>query len=186
MSRDPNGADSAPEPRNIVEQSFSTLVAGLNGVGAVWIFALMVFINLDVLSRSVLNLPIGAVEVVELSIVGIVFLQISDAIRAGRLTRSDGLFSRLLQRRPILGHTMGVIFDLAGTCFFVFILLGAVPRLAEAYERGDLAGDEGVFVFPLWPVRLILVVGCVAAALQFVLLAVRHIKALQTVADNGE
>ena len=64
----------------------------------------MVIINVDVLSRYLFNAPIqGVAEIVELSIVGIVFLQISDAVRAGRLTRSDGLYMQILKRRPMVG-----------------------------------------------------------------------------------
>ena len=163
-----------------VAQYFSHLVAGMNSVGTGWIFALMVLINVDVLSRFVFNFPIqGVTEVVELSIVGIVFLQISDAVRTGRLIRSDGLFSKILERRPILGHIMGVVFDLSGAFFFIAILLGAMPRLVEAYERGYFAGNEGLFVVPVWPIRLILVTGCVVVALQFFVLAWHHCKALQ-------
>ena len=160
---------------------FSTLVAGMNSVGTGWIFALMVLVNADVLSRFIFNFPIqGVAEVVELSIVGIVFLQISDAVRAGRLTRSDGLYKRILERRPKLGHFLGAVFDLSGAFFFEAILFGAIPRLIEAYERGYFAGNEGLFVVPVWPIRLILVAGCLVVALQFFVLAWRHVVALRT------
>ncbi len=168
------------ESGNPVVRAFSALVAGLNSIGTTWIFVLMLIINVDVLSRFLFNLPIqGVAEVVELSIVGIVFLQISDAVRAGRLTRSDGLYMQILKRRPVIGYVMGVVFDLAGAIFFIFILLGAVPRLIEAYERGYFAGNEGLFVVPVWPIRLILVIGCIVVALQFALLAWRNIQAVQ-------
>ena len=39
--------------------------------------------------------------------IGIVFLQLGDATRAGRLTRLEGLFSILLGRRPAVGHALG-------------------------------------------------------------------------------
>lgn len=185
MSGDSAGASETPG--SPLGRGFSALVAGLNSVGTAWIFALMVIINVDVFSRYLFNAPIqGVAEIVELSIVGIVFLQISDAVRAGRLTRSDGLYRQILRRWPVLGHVMGVLFDVAGTVFFVFILLGAVPRLIEAYERGYFAGNEGLFVVPVWPIRLILVIGCIVVALQFLVLAWRNVKAVQSVsAHNG-
>ena len=174
------GAEAGPKPGNPLIRAFSGLVAGLNSVGTVWIFALMVIINVDVLSRYLFNAPIqGVAEIVELSIVGIVFLQISDAVRAGRLTRSDGLFQQIVKRRPVLGHAMGAVFDLAGTMFFIFILFGAIPRLVEAYERGYFAGNEGLFVVPVWPIRLILVIGCIVVATQFALLAWRNVQTIQ-------
>ncbi len=159
-------------------RAFAALIAGLNSVGTVWIFALMVLINVDVFSRFLFNAPIqGVTELVELSIVGIVFLQISDAVKSGRLTRSDGLYTRLLAAKPNLGHWAGAVFDLLGAVFFLAVLLGAVPRLVEAWERGYFAGNEGLFVVPVWPIRLILVIGCIAVAMQFVAMAWGHVRA---------
>ena len=184
MSR---GLAGGPEaPGNPLGRGFSALVAGLNSVGTAWIFVLMVIINVDVLSRYLFNAPIqGVAEIVELSIVGIVFLQISDAVRAGRLTRSDGLYLQIVKRRPVVGHLMGALFDVAGTVFFIFILLGAIPRLIEAYERGYFAGNEGLFVVPVWPIRLILVIGCIVVAVQFLVLAWRNVKAVQSLAARN-
>ena len=74
---------------------------------------------------------------------------------------------------------MGAVFDVAGTMFFIFILFGAIPRLIEAYERGYFAGNEGLFVVPVWPIRLILVIGCIVVATQFALLAWRNVQTIQ-------
>ena len=156
---------------------FTKLVTGLNTIGTTWIFFLMILINIDVLSRYLFNFPIqGVTEIVELSIVGIVFLQISDAVRSGRLTRSDGVYKQILKRWPKFGYFLGIIFDLAGTLFFVSILLGAIPRFIEAYERNYFAGNEGLFVVPVWPIRLILVIGSIVVALQFMILAFKNFK----------
>ncbi len=178
MSAEPAGARRSPV--DLLANGFSRLVAGLNSVGTAWIFALMVLINIDVLARYLFNAPIqGVAEIVELSIVGIVFLQISDAVRAGRLTRSDGVYLQILKRRPKLGYSLGAIFDVAGAIFFVMILLGAVPRLIEAYERSYFAGNIGLFTVSVWPIRLILVVGCIVVAIQFLVLAWRNLKAFR-------
>lgn len=175
-----NLIDSEDISHNLFGQGFSALVAGLNSVGTGWIFALMILINTDVLSRYLFNTPIqGVTEIVELSIVGIVFLQISDAVRAGRLTRSDGLYRQILKRYRVFGYFMDVLFNLAGSFFFLCILFGAVPRLIEAYDRGYFAGNEGLFVMPVWPIRLILVVGCVVVSVQFLMLASHSLKNLR-------
>ncbi|MEE8093105.1 MAG: hypothetical protein V3T47_02600, partial [Gammaproteobacteria bacterium] len=78
-------------------------------------------------------------------------------------------------RRPKLGYSLGVMFDVAGAIFFITILIGAIPRLIEAYERGYFAGNVGLFTVPVWPIRLILVVGCVVVAIQFLVLAWRNL-----------
>lgn len=158
---------------------FSAFVSLLNGIGSALIFVLVVMINLDIALRFLFNAPIsGVTELVELSIVAIVFLQIGDAVRAGRLTRSDGLYSRLCEKYPRLGHVLGAVFDLAGAIFFVTIVVGGIPRFIDAWQRGYFSGVRGVFIVPVWPVRLVLVIGALTVVVVFLVLAVRHLRAL--------
>jgi len=64
---------------------------GANAIGTLCVLALVVIVNYDVVARGVFNNPfMGAVEVVQFSLVFIVFLQLPDVVRVGRLTRSDG------------------------------------------------------------------------------------------------
>ncbi len=176
-----SSGDQRPHSReHAIGRGFAGIVAGLNGIGTVWIFALMVIVNVDVLTRFLFNAPIqGVTEIVELSIVGIVFLQISDAVRRGRLTRSDGLYLRFSQRHPVSGHIAGIVFDLLGAAFFIALLFGSVPRLIEAYERDYFVGNEGLFVAPIWPIRLILVIGCAVVTIQFLILAWRNFSKIE-------
>ncbi len=160
-------------------RAWENLVVGLNGVGTAWIFVLMLVVNTDVISRFIFNAPIqGVTEIVRLSIVGIVFLQISDAVRLGRLTRSDGLYQRFATRHPVAGNVAGLVFDVLGATFFGILLIGSVPRLFEAWERGYFLGNEGLFTVPIWPIRLILVIGCAVVSIQFLILAARHFSRL--------
>lgn len=165
---------------NVFSRAFWIFVAGMNSVGTVLIFALVVMINVDVFSRFLFNAPInGVTELVELSIVAIVFLQLADAVRAGRLTRSDGLYSRLQASHPRFAHGLGAFFDIAGALFFVTITMGSVPMLVDAWQRNYFAGNKGIIVIPVWPVRLILVVGSVTVVLVFVGLAWKHLAGLR-------
>ena len=148
---------------NIITRAFSKFVAGLNSIGGALIFAMIVMINLDVFSRFLFNAPIdGVTELVELSIVAIVFLQLSDAVRNGRLTRSDGLFSKIREKNPRLGHIMSMVFDFAGAVFFVTIISGSIP---------------------VWPVRLVIVIGAVTVVFVFLGLVVKNFKALRGEGD---
>ncbi len=165
---------------SIISRGFSTFVTGLNSAGSVLILAIVVLINLDVFSRFLFNNPIdGVTELVELSIVAIVFLQLADAVRNGRLTRSDGLYNRLCEKNPTAGHLLGAFFDLAGAVFFITIIAGSIPRLVDAWVRGYYSGNRGIFVVPVWPVRLILVVGAITVVLVFLGLMWRHIAAIR-------
>ena len=171
---------------NMISRAFSVFVAGLNTLGTTLIFAMVILINVDVFSRFLFNAPIdGVKELVELSIVAIVFLQLGDAVRNGRLTRSDGLYLKLQERNPRLGHLLGVFFDLAGAAFFVTIIAGSVPRFVDAWERGFYSGNQGIFVVPVWPVRLILVIGAVTVVFVFLGLAWRNVKAMKSAAKGG-
>ena len=172
-------SEQVSERGNIISRAFSVFVAGLNSVGTVLIFAIVILINLDVFFRFLFNAPIdGVTELVELSIVAIVFLQLSDAVRNGRLTRSDGLYSRIQKRSPRLGYILGALFDLAGALFFMTIIAGSIPRFIDAWERGYYSGNKGIFVVPVWPVRLILVIGAVTVVFVFLGLVRKHLVAL--------
>ncbi len=168
-----------------ISGAFSLFVAGLNSVGTVLIFALVVMINLDVISRFVFNAPIdGVTELVELSIVAIVFLQLGDAVRTGRLTRSEGLYSWLQKKNPRLGHILGAVFDLAGAAFFVTIIFGGIPRFIDAWQRDYFSGIRGIFIVPVWPVRLILVIGSITVVFVFLGLARKQLAALKQEAGD--
>ena len=131
--------------------------------------------------RFFFNAPIdGVTEIVEVSIAGIVFLQLADAIRAGRLTRSDGLFNRIRSNKPVLGQWMSIFFDLCGALFFVAILFGAIPTFLEAYERNFFAGSEGIFTIPIWPIRLILCISCITVVGVFITRIVNQIRELKS------
>lgn len=175
------------EQGNILSRAFSRFVAGLNSVGGVLIFALVVIINTDIFSRFLFNAPIdGVTELVELSIVAIVFLQLGDAVRNGRLTRSDGLYSKIKEKSPRVGHLLGAFFDLAGAAFFVTLIAGSVPRFIDAWEHGYYSGNKGIVVIPIWPVRLIIVIGAVTVVFVFLGLVRRHLVALSKSTDGSD
>ena len=124
--------DDTPSERGLLYR----VVTSMNSLGTVWIFLLMILINLDAFGRTLFNSPIyGVNEMVELSLVGIVFLQLADATRTGRLTRSDGFFNLMLDHVPKVGRTLGVLFELLGITFMVIVLYGSIPLLIEAYEK---------------------------------------------------
>jgi TRAP-type C4-dicarboxylate transport system permease small subunit len=173
--------------KSVLSRAFEVWVVTLNSIGTAWIFLLMLIINADVLARLLFNAPIdGVPEMVALSIVGIVFLQLSDAVRAGRLIRSDGFFNRVIARRPRLGLVLNTFYDLCGMAFFVAILFGIVPIFIEAYQGDYYAGTEGIFTVPVWPIRLILVISCITVVAVFASLVKRHVGALmQSGADKS-
>lgn len=156
--------------------SFEILLSGLNSIGTLWIFALMVVISLDVIGRTAFDSPLpGVLELVRLSIVGIVFIQLGHTLRAGRTTRADNLIHILQRRLPRLGYGMQALFELAGTVLFVVLFRASLPLFLRSWASGEYAGIEGYITYPVWPVRLIILIGSACAGLQFLLFAWRDL-----------
>lgn len=159
---------------------FEKFVRLLNGIGTLWILALLLLINADVVGRNLFLAPInGVIEMVEISMIAIVFLQLGDATRVGRLTRSDGFFGLIQAKKPNVGRFMGGIFDLFGALLMFFILYGTWPSLIQAWELNDYVGNEGVFTAPKWPMIFILLLGSLVTLLLFLKLAFGQFLALQ-------
>ena len=148
----------------------AALTAVLNAVGTVWIVALMLLIVSDIAMRNLLNAPISGVpEMVSFSIVGIVFLQLSHALRAGGLTRSDILLDALADRWPLVRRLLLALFNLTGAAILGIALWKFLPSLTAAwtFPQRNFMGSPGVFTLPRWPLYALMVVGMAATILQF-------------------
>ena len=157
------------------------LTGVMNALGTLWILALMVLINADVFGRNLLAAPVrGTTELVSLSIVGIVFLQLADTLRTGRFTRADVLLDRLKHSRPALCDTLHALFHLIGMVLMLVILAASWTPLMESIEIREYVGAVGDFQAPVWPVRLITLVGLAVTALTFGLLAWMDITRLRS------
>ena len=169
--------DASPTPSNgKFDRILEIILSNLNSIGSLWIFVLTILINMDAFGRKLFHSPIDGVnEIVELSIVGIVFLQLGDATRKGRLPRSDGLFNIVGRKWPTFGRFHAALFDLLGAVFMGLILWGSVPLFLEAYQSDFYVGVEGVFTAPVWPIKLIIVIGCAVTLLQFLVFVQRNI-----------
>ena len=85
-------------------------VTSLNSLGSLIIIALMGLICADVVGRNAFaaSLP-GVIELAELGIVSIVFLQIADTLKSGKLMRSDALLNVINTAFPRVGLTMAIL-----------------------------------------------------------------------------
>lgn len=165
-----------PPTGGVLFSAFNRLVSGMNALGTAWICALMLLINADAFGRTLFAAPIdGVIEMVELSLVGIVFLQLADATRRGRLTRSDGFFNLVMMRKPRVGRYMGAAFDFLGALFMAIIVYGSIPLLLDSIRNDYYVGNEGVFTAPVWPVKTIIVIGCIVTLLQFLVFVWRYL-----------
>lgn len=156
------------------------LIRGLNALGTLWIVALMLLINGDVLGRNLLGAPVrGVTELVSLSIVGIVFLQLADTLHSGRFTRAEVLLERLKRSRPAGAALLQAVFHGVGALLMAAILRAAWAPLVESVRIREYVGAIGDFTAPVWPVRLIMLVGLTMTLLTFVLLALADLRRAQ-------
>jgi TRAP-type mannitol/chloroaromatic compound transport system permease small subunit len=153
---------------------FGRLVDGMNGVGSALIFAIMFLICADVLARDLFNQPIdGVAELVAMSIIAIVFLQLASTLRHGRMSRADLFIDPFKARHPAPGFALQALFDLAGVATCVIIAWASWPVFVRAWTDSEFIGVQGVFTAPTWPVKALVVAGSAIAAIQYLLLALR-------------
>ena len=161
--------------------SFEMVISVMNSIGTAWVFVLLVIINLDIGGRALFNHPVrGVPEIVALSIVACVFLQIAHTLKVGRLTRSDILLDWLQSRPPALKHILEAVYYLVGGGLMAILFKASIPLFTNAWRIDEYVGAQGDFMAPVWPVKLIVLIGCAAGAIQFLLMAIDSLKQLKT------
>lgn len=161
--------------------AFDRLLIGMNAAGSVWILLLILLVTGDALGRSFFAAPIvGTVELTQISIVGIVFMQLGDTVRTGRLTRSETFLDVVRHVRPRAGAALDGVYCLLGAVYMAIGLWGSVPLLKEAIERNSWIGNEGVFTAPVWPVKTVIVAGLAVCLVQFLRLALQSLRKTRT------
>lgn len=158
------------------------LAVAANVVGTIVVLLLVVAVNTDVVARGVFRAPFrGTVEVVQFSMVLIVFLQLPDVVRVDRLTRSDGFLAVLGDRRPALGRLLARIVDAVSALMMGLIAIAMWPEFVIAWVHDDFFGTPGIFTAPWWPVRLAIVFSATLCCLILVLKAVTGRRVLEHV-----
>lgn len=148
----------------------NTLAIAANAAGTVVVLILMVVLNVDVVARGIFSAPLkGSYEIVQFSVVLIVFLQLADVVRVDRLTRSDGFLNLLHHKRPTLTANMRRIINAISAIFMGLVAYIMWPEFLKMWGTQDYFGVPGIFTIPWWPVKLVITVGCGLACLIFVL-----------------
>jgi TRAP-type mannitol/chloroaromatic compound transport system permease small subunit len=161
---DTTGPQREPLPLRLLDG----VTQGFNVAGSILILLLMILVGIDVAGRNLAGNPISGVpELVTLSIVAIVFLQIPAALRQGRMTQSDAFLGWLTRAYPLLGKALATLFDLVAIALIWVIVRTTWPIFTRAWERGEFIGAVGDFTAQVWPVKLILVLGGTVLILQF-------------------
>jgi len=178
--------------RNVFIQCLNT-VSGVvdkiailaNAIGTLVVLCLVLVVDYDVIARSVFNAPFrGAVEVVQFSMVLIVFLQLPDVVRVNRLTRSDGLLSILQLRYPGVASSVKRFIDSLSMLLMVLIAVAMWPEFVEMYETKDFFGMRGIFMAPWWPIKLIIFLSATLCAILFFFKVISLVNTISLVRTN--
>ena len=158
-----------------------TIAVIANTVGTACVMIMVAVVSYDVIARSVFGAPfLGAVEVVQFMMVAVVFLQLPDVIRVGRLTRSDGFLLLMDRHRPTIGKWQRRLIDAVSGIFMIIVAIAMWPEFVEMWHSNDFFGVPGVFTAPWWPVKLIIFSSaCLCGALfAFSALGIRNTRAV--------
>jgi C4-dicarboxylate transporter, DctM subunit len=154
-------------PTTRAGRQFARLIEWLNGAGVVWVFALTFLICADITGRTVFDRPIaGVTEMVSLSLVASVFLQLAHAVRGGRLMHVEMLLAPLERRRPAVANDWQLVLAIVGVALLAIVAIGAWPDFTTALATREFAGVEGIFKIEVWPIKFLLVAGSAVAALE--------------------
>ena len=148
----------------------NSLAMATNVLGTLMVLALVVILNIDVVARGVFSAPLkGTYELVQFSVVMIVFLQLPDVVRVDRLTRSDGFLRVIGGNRPAVATSMRRIINAVSAIFMGLIAYITFPEFLHMWDTQDYFGVPGIFTLPWWPVKLVITLGTSLACLIFVI-----------------
>lgn len=151
-----------------LERTASVVAIGANVVGTLVVLALVMVVNYDIVVREVFNKSFhGAIELVQFSMVLIVFLQLPDVVRVNRLTRSDGFLAMAGDRWPIVKVILNKLINFTACIFMVLVAIAIWPEFLEMWETKDFFGVPGVFTAPWWPIKLVIFLSAVLCSVLF-------------------
>ena len=160
-----------------IEQLNARVVRVLLAAAAVIIFLLGFLVCADIFGRAVFNSPVkGTPEIVSMSIVIICFLLAGYAVQSNSMIATD-VFSSMFGAR---GHAAANLLSaVLGILFFGFIVWGSYEPMLHAIASGEYEG-EGALRVPVWPARIVVILGSVLVVVSYGLYAAAAIRTLRT------
>jgi TRAP-type C4-dicarboxylate transport system permease small subunit len=153
------------------------IVRALLACAAGIIFLLGFLVCADVFGRAIFNSPVkGTPEIVSMSIVIICFLLAGYSVQSGGMIYTDVVSGMFGLRGRAFAQFMSAVL---GIVFFGIIVWGSYEPTLHAIASGEYEG-EGALRVPVWPARVIVVIGAVLVVASYALHAVGAIRALVT------
>lgn len=159
------------------ERVWNALVDGLAALGTAMIGFLMAMICADIVARNILgsSLPLVS-ELSAITLVMIVFLQLGTAVRHGRLARIEFISGWLAGVAPRFAALLGCFWNVLGVAICAAIAWSTWRIFARDFAANEFIGVTGMMTMPVWPFRLLILLGVGIAALQFLLLALQDLR----------
>lgn len=163
--------------------TFNRLIDVLNAIGTVWVAAMMVLICGDIFGRALFNSPIiGVPEIVRVSVVGIVWLQMAYTLKIGAHLRSNIILDRMSVKWQ---HIVEVIGCVLGILVFSLAAYTSWDVMIEGWRIKEFEGELPVRV-PVYPIRTIVLIGTFLTMVQFVVILCRNVYALFYISSREE
>lgn len=157
----------------VSKNGFLKFTTGINAFASVWVMAIGCFILADVLGRVLFNHPLtGVPEIVKVSIVGIVWIQIPYSTLTGLHVRSTLIHSRLGKTGQ---EVLNIIGNIMGAGLMAALFRASWPDMIHSWEILEFEGD-GVFRVPAYPIRTMITFGSAMAAVHFVAQIVQNVR----------
>lgn len=157
------------KPLQIFATTAERIAIFANAAGTLVVLALVMVVNYDVVARGFGKPFHGAVELVQFSMVLIVFLQLPDVARVNRLTRSDGFLTIAGARWPRVSAFIDKAINLVACVFMLLVAIAIWPEFVDMFETKDYFGVPGVFTAPWWPIKLVIFLSASLCCVLFVL-----------------
>lgn len=143
---------------------WDSLSSGTSICGALWSLFLVLVVTRDVLGRAFFGSAlIGTPEIVANSIVGIVFLQLAFSVKEDKHVRA----TFVIDRYPTFKLIMDFVTNTIGLLLFATIIASNWPLMVSAVINLEFEGAAGVFRFPTFIIRIVLIIGSIFTIGQY-------------------
>lgn len=156
-----------------VDRWFGRLTAFMNMVGTLTIVVVTVLVVADVIGTLWFKPIIGVNEFMQLSLPGIVFLQLANTLRENRQISSDVFVTKLKTARPRTSSALFASYNLIGAVFMVGLAILMYPKAMQAYTGNFTRGAQGIIEIPQWPSMALVVLGSAVMGIQYFLHFIR-------------
>ncbi len=147
---------------------YEKLIFGMNVMGTVWIFLLILLVVADVAGRILFRSPIaGTAELCKTANPGIAFLQVTYVLWLGSHIRTTVLLDRVSSKWRMI---LDILAAATGIFMFAAIFYSNLSMTWVALKLWEYEG-EGALRVPTAPIRIMILAGSACMIVQFL----RHI-----------